>query len=173
MSDTGWVSPSGYEDNNGVINPGNAYSSNNTYAVFDDFWYNSVEYKTFGISIPTGATINGIEVSVEANTTMTAGGYRLEVQLSKDGGGTFSTAKSATVTGATDTNYTYGGSSDLWGETWTDSSFGSNFRIKPEIQATIGDGYYINVDHIQIKVYYTESGPTVGVKYPLPPFKRP
>jgi len=32
--------------------------------------------------------------------------------------------------------------------------------------------YYAYVDHIQIKVYYTEGGtPTVGAGYPLPPFK--
>jgi hypothetical protein len=38
-----------------------------------------------------------------------------------------------------------------------------------------GEGVSGYVDHIQIKVYYTESTgtPTVGVKYPLPAFKRP
>ena len=161
MSDTGWKSPGGYEDNDGVVDPANAYSSNNLYAVFDDWWYNNVEYKTFSISIPSGATITGVEVSVEANDTLPSGGYYLNVQLSTDGGSSFSTAKSATIIGSTDKNYTYGGSSDLWGETLTYNSFGDNFRVKLTSQATVGDGYYINVDHIQIKVYYTELGPVV------------
>ena len=39
---------------------------------------------------------------------------------------------------------------------------------------TEGDlGKFVGVDHIQIKVYYTEgSTPAVGTKYHLPPFKR-
>ncbi len=49
----------------------------------------------------------------------------------------------------------YGSSTDLWGTTWSYSDFGSNFRIKLQINATLADDYFINVDHIQIKVYYT------------------
>lgn len=40
-------------------------------------------------------------------------------------------------------------------------------------QEIVEYGAYPKVDHIQIRVYYTESTtPTVGVKYPLPAFKR-
>ena len=158
MADTGWKSPIGYEDNTGVSNPKNAYSSDDSYAVFNDYSMDSVEYKISAISIPAGATIKGIEVAVEANTTVPSGGYNLMVQLSKDGGSSFTTAKSSTIKGSTDVNYTYGGQTDLWGTTWSYSDFGSNFRIKLQINATIGDGYFINVDHIRIKVYYTEGG---------------
>lgn len=172
MSDTGWKSPIGYEDNTGVSNPENAYSSDNSYAVFNDYFMDSIEYKLSTISIPIGATIKGIEVSVEANITMPSGGYNLMIQLSKDGGSSFTTAKSSVIKGSTDVNYVYGGSTDLWGATWSYSDFSSNFRIKLQINATLGDGYFINVDHVQIKIYYEDPPPIIGEKYPLPPFRR-
>ena len=172
MADTGWKSPIGYEDNTGVSSPENAYSSDDSYAVFNDYSMDSVEYKISAISIPAGATIKGIEVAVEANTTMPSGGYNLSTQLSKDGGGSFTTAKNCTIIGLTDVSYTYGGQTDLWGTTWSSSDFGSSFRIKLQIQATIGDGYFTNVDHVQIKIYYEDPPPIIGKKYPLPPFRR-
>jgi hypothetical protein len=44
--------------------------------------------------------------------------------------------------------------------------------VKEEQIGPLGRRATAEVDHIQIKVYYTESGtPTVGTKYPLPAFK--
>jgi YD repeat-containing protein len=63
--DTGWCAPSGYDGGGSLTNPGNAYASDNQYVVAtasDQFQI----HKNFNIpTIPTGATINGIEVSVE------------------------------------------------------------------------------------------------------------
>jgi len=105
----------------------------------------------------------------------------------------------------TNTVYIQGGDSNLWGQTLSPSGFNNdNFhmRIKDEwdteqdyygfgfniptgaeingLEIKIKgdytlDGYWLRIDVIQAKVYYTESSetPIVGVKYPLPPFKRP
>jgi hypothetical protein len=134
------------------------------------------------------------------------------IKIVKADGSIGSSDKSTNATlPSSDTYVFYGGSSDLWGETWSvsdinDTDFGvvisiyvdgggrteylkaTNFGLSVPAGATVdgievkieqkqeadGDFFpYAYVDHIQIKVYYTESStPTVGVKYPLPAFKR-
>lgn len=74
----------------------------------------------FGFSIPTGSTIKGVTVKVEASETGT-GSSNYIPQLSSDTTPTLiGSAKSAvTVNGTTPTVSTNGGTSDLWGATLT------------------------------------------------------
>jgi hypothetical protein len=76
--------------------------------------------------------------------------------------GTFGTenkADTATNWPTTDTYASYGGSSDLWSETWTpadinDVDFGVALSV---VQAGDDYGVTASVDHIRITVYYTEA----------------
>ncbi len=178
MSDTGWKSPGAYEDNRTdelywlVSNPENVYLSDNSYAFFDDWYWHSVEYKSFSsLSIPSGAIIDGIEVAVEAK--ISSGSHNLYIALSTDGGSNFTSDKTKSISATSDTEYTFGGSADTWGGNFNSGSFGNDFRVRVLTLDTLGDGYDIYIDHIQIKVYYTDnSTPVVGQKYALPPFKR-
>jgi hypothetical protein len=53
------------------------------------------------------------------------------VQLSWDGGTTWTTAKSTATLSTTEATYTLGSTSDTWGRTWTSSNFSNtNFRIR-------------------------------------------
>jgi hypothetical protein len=112
---------------------------------------------SFGFTIPSGATIDGIVV--EAEEFGGTGVVEARARIVKADATIGTTDKS---TGAalptSDTYRSYGGTTDLWGETWSatainDSDFGFVFA------ATNGAGVSrtVSVDHVRITVHYTET----------------
>ncbi len=188
---SGPLSPSTTLNNNGTgatawTNPGNAVTSNDSYATASLIFNSPSQWLTasgFSFSIPSDATINGIVVEVEAKKTqqvqcLPAGAPRFRaVKLIKAGaiGGTNNAAATALSgnlgdegdCGAppnppVDAYYSFGSSSDLWGQSWTysdinDSKFG--FATMFETPATAAG---VQVDHMRITVHYTAGG-TSGV----------
>jgi len=154
--DGGWKQPSSSTviDNgtgSGAINPNNAFSSDNSYAVFDHY-DDIVSYRNFGLDIPAGATINGIQVSGEANRPDPR---TLDFSLSWDGGSHFTATKNLGSYPSTDKTLIAGGVSDTWGRTWSVSDFSnSNFRVRADT-VTSGPGDTLNLDQLQVKVHYT------------------
>jgi hypothetical protein len=188
LSNTGWVSPGTVVNDSAVgldawSNPSNASSEDGTYAslsamssTFSYSYY--LKATNFSFNIPTGSTINGIEAQIKRYDDYQYT-YDDDVKIVLSNGSIGSEDKAKTdAWGGTLAYFTYGGSSDLWSETWSvsdinDVDFGLAFyvRYNDDSNGSIGNNVY--VDHIQIKVYYTESStPTVGTKYHLPPFKR-
>jgi hypothetical protein len=129
----------------------------------------------FGFAIPTGATIDGIEVSIERFRFTTATGSVTDNTVSLIIAGTVSgdnkageaggwNQGSSTVdSGGNEVEAIFGDSSDLWGLSLTpadinNSNFGVALRVN--LAASVGSAPYgarANVDHVKIKVYYTES----------------
>jgi len=109
---------------------------------------------TFGI--PSGATIDGIEINTEFSTSSAAQIATLQISLSWNNGTNYTATKSDTVTGSTtDKNSTLGGSTDTWGRSWTDSELADGtFLVKVEGKSNAG-GTSCRLDFLQIKVYYT------------------
>lgn len=143
----------------GFNNPTNALACD---AVSADAKNNRIQdYHVYGFSIPSGATITGIEVRVRATDT-TASTHRLEVALSWDGGTTFTAVKQtpAFPANAPLTDYLLGGPTDLWGRTWTDTELGdASFRLR--VDSVLGSP--VNPDYldcIPVTVYYTAPAPT-------------
>jgi len=135
-------------------NPDNAKASdgNDATVYLEDQISSYLAATNFGFSIPSGATIDGIKVEIEESTGTDAGDES-SIKIIK--GGTISGDEKSTGAQlpSLDTYIEYGGSSDLWGETWayTDinsSTFGVGFSV------TIYEGT-VSVDHIRITVYYT------------------
>ena len=61
----------------------------------------------------------------------------------------------------TETVRSYGGASDLWGETWTYSQINaSTFGVAISVSgpANSGEGANADIDHIAITVHYTTAG---------------
>jgi len=87
VADTGWAAPSANVGGSGVSNPVNAYVSDTSYARFaanGNYW-NWYGYDFS--SIPTGSTINGIEVNARGLRQSGCGSNCLmRVRLSYDGG---------------------------------------------------------------------------------------
>ena len=121
---------------------------------------NYLKASGFGFSIPPATTICGIKVEVEKSASgisVLATVNDNVIQLMKNGTLTGSNyATSADWTG-TDAYYTYGGSSDQWGTTWTTADINSaNFGVALSAQI---NGIAIlfpsaRIDHIRVTVYY-------------------
>ena len=88
-------------------------------------------FSNYGITIPAGAAVAGIEVRLDARVDSTAGSPRMCVELSWDGGVSW-TAPLATPTLSTSmTTRILGGAANTWGRTWTASELAdANFRVR-------------------------------------------
>jgi len=133
---------------------------------------------SFGFSIPSGTTINGIEVNVVRTTTSTSVKDDT-VRLVKNGTITGSNYASASVTGYTAcvspvtgancwttsaATATYGGPTDLWGSSWEYSDINNLLSgLVFSASRTYGTGSRtVSVDSISMKVYYSDSeGPKI------------
>lgn len=117
----------------------------------------------FGFAIPSGATINGVQVSYEAKTSSSFTAQESSVKLIR--GGTISGSDKATSTywSPSWTVYDRGGTSDLWGLSLTDSdvnssSFGVGISCTDASMSSC-DAY---VDYVTITITYTAAAPTGG-----------
>jgi len=150
-TNTGYKSPAATgESYNDWTTPTNAYSSNNTYAV--SVYPQNQDYYNFSLidSIDASADIEGIEVAVEWKKSG-AGSATLYGYLSWNGGSSWTSGISISTDSTSDVTQTMGGSANEWGRTWTRTEFSNaNFRLRLD-----NNGGTANVDHIQVKVYYT------------------
>jgi hypothetical protein len=112
----------------------------------------------FGFSIPTGATINGIIVTLQARSNFdVARDYSVKIVKNNIITGTDKSTLSILSLGSF-ANQTYGGSTDLWGETWTAADINnSNFGIAYSVESAHPPKGTIPVDvrNLRITVHYT------------------
>ena len=176
MADTGWLS-CGSAAAAGVgaydwTSPGNVYTSNNARAVAgagDEEMPESpsltrtLDCKGFGASVPSGATINGVEFEVEQYGV---GGTRpswSSAKLIKADGSYGSTNRKSTssVLPASEAYEAVGGASDLWGETLTPAVVNdSDFGIALQYTIPVATAPRANIDHVRMRVTYTEAAPS-------------
>lgn len=143
--------------------PNNAMTSDNTYSevtIADNQTTHYLKATNFGFSIPTGATIDGILVEIEAVRLSGGGENWSSVKLIKNGviGGANRTSAGSSISAVE--NYdpipATGGATDLWGESWTpadinNSNFGVVASFGPSGASTT------RVDHIRMTIYFTNS----------------
>jgi len=169
MADTGFNSPGATSnvDRGGEkswSNPNNAQASDNNRAIVncdkEDFsdW---LRCTTFGITIPNGATITGIELTIERQEEATFHFINDSyIVLRKTAGQVGDNKASAAEWPWSDGTATYGGDGQMWGTTWSEAEIESNdFGVDISIINTDNiDSFEARIDHVQIKVYYTEAG---------------
>lgn len=115
----------------------------------------------YGFGIPTWATINGIELTVERSRKVGSGGTVTDnsVKLVKNNVVVgINKADTSTAWTSSDVVVTYGGPNDLWGETWTpadinNKNFGSVFSAK----RSVGGDRTVFIDQIRMKVYFSDT----------------
>ena len=168
MADTGWQSPGTMAVDTTIgsdnwTDPDNAKVSDDSNTIasgFDGSHSYYLKATNFGFSIPSGATINGILISIERFTNQSSGLTDYEIKIVKANGSIGTTNKSAGATwSTTETYYEYGGSSDLWGETWGESDI-EDVDFGVVLSTTFSVFEVASVDHIRIKVYYTVASAT-------------
>ncbi len=156
MADTGFKSPSS-STTGGWTSLSNCYSSNNVYATTSSTTFVNGDVSVFAFGVPSGAVIDGIEITAEFSLSASANIATVQLSISGNGGLAYSATKSNTVTGSTDTVKTYGGPTDLWEET-SFSEYGTqdgNFYVKVEGK-TSNASFACRLDHLQAKIYYHE-----------------
>ncbi|MCK5345516.1 MAG: hypothetical protein KAR20_19035, partial [Candidatus Heimdallarchaeota archaeon] len=138
LTDTGFQPATGlggygYND---WADPTNGYACNDSNSAIADAQGEKQDYSGFGFSVPVGATINGIQVCWRGECTSTSGKIGVKTY---NGSSWASTEKEITTTSgdSAKTNYYFGGSTDLWGLSWSvgniNDSFGlyMNFAYRP------------------------------------------
>jgi LPXTG-site transpeptidase (sortase) family protein len=150
----GWYAPAASANVVSVPNPDNAFASDNAFATYS-YLGERADYSTFGIpAIPSGATINGIEVAVEGYCATV--NRNAEIYLSWDGGTNVTTITPARTTtlSATDSTLILGGAADTWGRTWSNTDF-TNAKFVVRARSTGGGTSPVYIDQIQVRVTYT------------------
>jgi len=150
-------------------NPSNAGVNDDTYTdqVAEAFNYSSHLLVTgLGFSVPTGATVNGVEVRLEAAAEVAGEMPDENLQLIK-GGTKTGTNKADTGTDwpTAITAVDYGGTSDLWGTTLSYSDVNaSNFGVAYRFVDDGGGDEWFRMYRVWVRVHYTESagGPTAA-----------
>lgn len=113
----------------------------------------------FETALPPTAVIEGIEVKLDAWSDATVGGPFMCVELSWDGGATWTAPQSTTTLGTTPSTRTLGGTTNTWGRQWTrDELSKSNFRVRVTNVASDNTRDFF-LDFVGINIYYSAPSP--------------
>lgn len=105
-----------------------------------------------GFTVSSGNTITGIQVTVHMKKATGTTAKDVLVKLVKAGSIVGDNKGTDTDRSTTETIYTYGGTNDLWGTTWTDAQVNaSDFGVVLQAKNTAA---VLAVDYISIAVYW-------------------
>lgn len=109
----------------------------------------------FAFGLPGAVTaITGIRIRADLGMNNTTGTTAACAQLSWDGGTTWTSMQSATLTAAGETAYTFGTTSDRWGRTWTLGNLSTtNFRVRLINASTLTTKRF-DLDYVAASVTY-------------------
>jgi hypothetical protein len=139
--------------------PGNITADDTSYATYSLSSHGGSHYlngTNYGFNIQAGATITGIQVTIMRQSSSSNSLTDNVVQLLKGGNRVGSDYSSSTSWPTSMTAASYGGSSDLWGTTWTVNDINAtNFGVALSVSNGSFSGRTASVDYMQITVYYT------------------
>ena len=167
--DTGFLDPSAEAADSGgdgdgfEVTPTNAFADGGTDPNYKaeniDGDGDRHRYYNYGISIKSACTIPGIEVRVDWWLANLGGTNTLSVEVSWDGGTSWTAAKTDTEDGATEHSVVLGGPADTWGHAWTVAELSNaNFRVRLTTSCTgpptpcNNEDYFL--DWVPVKVSY-------------------
>jgi WD40 repeat protein len=177
LTNTGFLSPSANAavtanagDNNGFqTTPGNGYADDGLFAVDTDSGTGMSTsctangkdkhiYYNYGFNLPTGSLIAGIEVRLDAKVDSNLlNNPNMCVQLSWDGGTTWTAAKRTATLTTSEATYVLGGPADTWGRTWTLSNLSNTgYRVRIiNVASSVGaNARDFSLDWVAVRVSY-------------------
>lgn len=144
-------------------NESNAASSNDSHATTNAMALNNISYylkctNPSSLSIPTGATITGIRISIERKALIGGSPVSLRdysIRLVK-GGTIQGDNKADTVTDwpSADASVNRGGDGELWGLTWLYTDFGSGFGVAISCKNHTSASTFGYIDYVSVTVYF-------------------
>lgn len=153
-------------DNNGYeVNASNAHPNDSFFAVDNNSGSGTNtsctntqkdkhRFYNFGFNIPPTSVIQGIEVRLDAKADSTSGAPKICVQLSWDGGASWTTTKSTPTLTTSNATYVLGGPADNWGLAWTLSNLSNaNFRVRV-IDVSSSTSRDFSLDWVAVRVSY-------------------
>ena len=166
--DSGFLDPSaGTADSGGNGNgfessPSNAFTDGGGVAGNFDGAGDRHRYYNYGIPLGSGCVIDGIEVQLDWYLDSALGTNDMDVELSWDGGTSWTAAKTDTVESTSEHTTVLGGSIDTWGHSWTVAELSdANFRVRLTSNSTDGTCDFF-LDWVPVKIYVSSSTCTSG-----------
>jgi hypothetical protein len=168
---TGFFKPSvnaaqtGGDGNGYEVNPGNAYADDGLFAVDNNSGSGTSSscanagkdkhhFYNYNITIPANTAVRGIQLRLDARADSTSNLPKLCVQLSWDGGVSWTSAKSTSTLTTTEATYLLGSSVDGWGHGWTAAQLGNTtFRVRV-IDVATSMARDFSLDFVAVKVTY-------------------
>jgi hypothetical protein len=140
-----------------------ANSGNNTNTSCTNTGKDKHRFYNYGFNLPSGSgvsnAIDGIEIKVKgyANSTSST---TFCVELSWDGGTSWTTPKSMPITSTSELTYPFGSQTDTWGHSWTTSQLSNtNFRVRLTDVANATNRTF-TLDAVEARVTYTTTTTT-------------
>jgi len=142
-------------DSGAWTDPGNAYDQiDGTYADSSSGGQ-TADFTSHAFSVPATNDIAGIEVKLEVSADVPGG--TIGVELSWDGGATFTSSGNVTPTlTTTDAVVVLGGPGDTWGRSWSPSEL-SDVNFVTQVTSNIAANT-VQIDAIQVRVYHQSTG---------------
>jgi hypothetical protein len=112
-------------------------------------------FQGFAFGLPgTVSSVSGIEIRIDEALNNNGGTSNLCVELSWDGGTSWTAAKTVVLSGSAEATYLFGGVADTWGHTWTASQLSTgNFRVRV-MDATTQPNKDYRMDYLAARVVY-------------------
>ena len=110
----------------------------------------------YGFSVPSGgSTINGVTVRIDASSPTIAINAVICVELSWNGGSSWTAAKTTPVLAASEATYLLGGATDTWGRSWGHSDFDDGKLVVRISDTSLAGAKNFNLDWVAVNVTYT------------------
>jgi hypothetical protein len=161
--DSGFVNPAAQAADTGgdgdgfELNPTDAFADGGDYASNINGPGDRHRFYNYGFSMASACAIQGIEVRLDWWLSTTLDTNSMSVELSWDGGTSWTTAKTDTQETTSEHSVVLGGSADTWGRSWTVSELSdANFRARITSNCSGSfcswrDSY---LDWVPVRVYY-------------------
>ena len=162
---TGLISPSseaadtGGDGNGFETTPSNAFADTGGNASNANGAGDRHRYYGYSFGLPVGMNVDGIEVRTDWYLDSNSGTNSLSVELSWDGGTSWTTTQTSTDESTNSSNTdTVGGSTNTWGRSWLPTDFSSsNFRVRLTSNST-DDNRDFFLDWLPVTLYYSNGG---------------
>ncbi len=109
----------------------------------------------YGASIPSGATIDGVVVRLDAFADNTGNSPAICAELSWDGGITWTAAQTTPVLGTSQATYLLGSPSDTWGHVWTPAQLADGSLVVRLTDIAVKNDRDFSLDWVAVDITYT------------------